>query len=79
MITFGAAENVRQAALALPLDSMLVETDAPFLAPAPLRGKANEPAFVVRTARRLAEVKGIPFDEVAAATTASFRRLFRTA
>lgn len=79
MITFGAAENVRQAAAELPLGSMLVETDSPFLAPAPLRGKANEPAFVVRTARRLAEVKGVSFDEVAAATTASFCRLFRTA
>ena len=79
MITFGAAQNVRDAAAALPLSSMLVETDAPFLAPAPLRGKANEPAFVERTARRLAEVKGVSLEAVAGETTANFRRLFRTA
>ncbi len=78
MITFGAAGNVREAAAALPLDGMLVETDAPFLAPAPLRGRANEPAFVARTAARLAEVKGVPVEEVAEATTRNFRRLFRT-
>ena len=77
MITFNAGENVREAAAALPLESMLVETDAPFLAPAPLRGKPNEPAYVVRTAARLAEVKGVPVSAVAAATTANFRRLFR--
>jgi TatD DNase family protein len=78
MITFNAGDNVREAAAALPLESMLVETDAPFLAPAPFRGKPNEPSFVVRTAARLAEVKGVPLSEVAAATSASFRRLFRT-
>jgi TatD DNase family protein len=77
MITFRAADNVREAAQALPLESMMVETDAPFLAPAPLRGKPNEPAYVVRTASRLAEVKGVPLSDVAQATTASFRRLFR--
>jgi TatD DNase family protein len=78
MITFGAADNVRGAAAALPLEGMLVETDAPFLAPAPFRGRANEPAFVARTAARLAEVKGVPLEEVAAATTRNFRRLFGT-
>ncbi len=78
MITFRMAENVRESAAALPLESMLVETDAPYLAPAPFRGKPNEPAFVTRTAARLAEVKGVPLEEVARATTASFRRLFGT-
>lgn len=78
MLTFRAAENVREAARALPLGSMLVETDAPYLAPAPHRGKPNECAYLPRTAERLAEVKGVSLDEVAAATTASFRRLFRT-
>ena len=57
---------------------MLVETDAPYLAPAPYRGKSNEPAYVARTAAKLAEVKGIPLAEAAAVTTANFRRLFRT-
>ena len=78
MITFRMAENVRESAAALPLDAMLVETDAPYLAPAPFRGKPNEPAYVTRTAARLAEVKGVPVQEVARATTASFRRLFGT-
>ena len=59
MITFQMAENVRESAAALPLEAMLVETDAPYLAPAPFRGKPNEPAYVGRTAARLAEVKGV--------------------
>ena len=78
MITFRMAENVRESAAALPLESMLVETDAPYLAPAPFRGKPNEPAYVARTAAKLAEVKGVPMEEVARATTESFRRLFGT-
>jgi TatD DNase family protein len=78
MITFRAAENVRESAAALPLGAMLVETDAPYLAPAPFRGKPNEPAYVGRTAGRLAEVKGVSLEEVSAVTTANFRRLFGT-
>jgi TatD DNase family protein len=78
MITFRMADNVRESAAALPLEAMLVETDAPYLAPAPFRGKPNEPAYVRRTAAKLAEVKGVPVEEVARATTASFRRLFGT-
>lgn len=78
MITFRMADNVRESAAALPLGAMLVETDAPYLAPAPFRGKPNEPALVARTAARLAEVKGVSAEEVARATTASFRRLFGT-
>ena len=78
MITFRMAENVRESAAALPLESMLVETDAPYLAPAPFRGKPNEPAYVTRTAAKLAEVKGVSLEVVARATTASFRRLFGT-
>jgi TatD DNase family protein len=77
MLTFKAAENVRTAAAALPLESMLVETDAPYLAPVPFRGKPNEPSYLPRTAARLAEVKNVALEEVAAATTAGFRRLFR--
>ncbi len=63
MITFRAADNVREAAAALPLDAMLLETDAPYLAPAPFRGKPNEPSYLPRTAARLAEVKGTTPDE----------------
>ena len=76
MITFRAADNIRSAALGLPLDSMLVETDTPFLAPVPHRGKPCEPAFVALTAAKLAEVKGTSIEEVAAATTANYERLF---
>ena len=76
MITFRAAENIRRAAAGLPLDAMLVETDAPFLAPVPHRGKPCEPAYVVETARKLAEVKGTTLEAVAGATTANFERLF---
>jgi TatD DNase family protein len=76
MLTFKAAENIRAAAAGLPLDAMLVETDTPFLAPVPHRGKPCEPAFVVDTAKRLAEVKGAALEEVAAATTGNFERLF---
>jgi len=78
MITFRMAENVRESAAALPLEAMLIETDAPYLAPAPFRGKPNEPAYVRHTAARLAEVKGIPLEDVGRVTTANFRRLFGT-
>jgi TatD DNase family protein len=76
MLTFRAADNIREAAALLPLDAMLVETDTPFLAPVPHRGKPCEPAFVVETAKKLAEVKGTDLETVAAATTANFERLF---
>ena len=77
MLTFKGAENIREAARRLPLSAMLVETDAPFLAPVPHRGKRCEPAFVVETAKRLAEIKETDFEEVAAATNANFDGLFR--
>jgi TatD DNase family protein len=76
MITFGAAENIREAAAGLPLEAMLVETDTPYLAPIPFRGKPCEPAFVVETAKKLAQVKGVPLEAAASATTANFDRLF---
>jgi TatD DNase family protein len=78
MITFRAADNVRDAAKGLPLEAMLVETDSPFLAPVPHRGKSCEPAFVVETAKKLAEVKGTDLETVAVATTANFEQLFRS-
>ena len=79
MLTFKTADNVRAAAAALPLVSTLLETDAPYLAPAPHRGKPNESSFLPRTAARLAEVKGVSVEDVAHATTENFKRLFRTA
>jgi TatD DNase family protein len=76
-VTFKKAENLRDASRAVPLDKLLVETDCPFLTPVPLRGKRNEPAFVVHSARFLADVKGVPFEELAVATTQNFKRFFR--
>jgi TatD DNase family protein len=75
IITFPKAEELRAAVRRTPLDRLLVETDAPYLAPVPWRGKRNEPAFVVETARKVAEVKGLSLDEVADATTANWKRL----
>ncbi|MEX2260923.1 MAG: TatD family hydrolase [Bryobacteraceae bacterium] len=75
IVTFPKAENVREAASIAPLDRLLVETDAPYLAPAPHRGKRNEPSFAVHTARCLAEIRGVTAEEIAAATTANFERL----
>jgi TatD DNase family protein len=76
VVTFKSAAELREVAEAMPLDRILVETDAPFLAPVPHRGKVNEPAFVADTARLLAEVKGLSIEELAAATTANALRLF---
>jgi TatD DNase family protein len=77
--TFNAAEDLRQTLASVPMDRLLVETDAPYLAPTPNRGKRNEPAFVALTAARLAEIKGVTPDEIAAATTDNFFRLFTRA
>jgi TatD DNase family protein len=74
--TFKNSGPLRDVIRTVPLNRLLVETDAPFLAPMPLRGKTNEPAFVVHTARLLAELKGIGESELAAATTENFFRLF---
>lgn len=69
IVTFRAADNVRESAIIVPDDRILVETDSPFLAPVPLRGKANEPAFVVHTAKFLADLRKTPFEAFAALTT----------
>ncbi len=74
--TFKNSAALREVIKTVPLDRLLVETDAPFLAPMPHRGKTNEPAFVVHTARLLAELKGVSEDELARATTDNFFRLF---
>ena len=76
IVTFNKAGALREAVAALPLERLLVETDSPFLAPVPNRGKSNEPAWVVQTARKVAELKGVDMAEVAAATTANFFALF---
>ncbi len=75
-VTFKNAEDLRDAAKVVPLDKLLVETDCPYLTPVPYRGKRNEPARVVETAKFLAEFYGIGFDELAAKTTANFNRFF---
>jgi TatD DNase family protein len=75
-LTYPSAQPLRETAARLPLDGILVETDAPWLAPAPDRGKRNEPAFVTRTAQVLAHTMGKQPEEIAAATTKNFHRLF---
>jgi TatD DNase family protein len=76
IITFRRSEELRTIAANAPLDRLLVETDAPYLAPEPFRGKPNEPAYVTRTAAVLATVKGIDMTELAEATTANAMRVF---
>jgi TatD DNase family protein len=76
ILTFRNSVEIREIARDLPLDRLLVETDAPFLAPPPHRGKRNEPAFVVETARTLSEVRGLEPAEIETATTENFHRLF---
>ena len=77
ILTFKKADEVRTAAQLYPLDKILVETDAPFLAPIPYRGKKCEPSMVKLTALKLAELRGISFEEVAQVTTANSKRVFR--
>jgi TatD DNase family protein len=76
VVTFKNSEALRDIARDVPLDRLLVETDAPFLAPVPYRGKCNEPAYVASTAAVLADVKGVSAEELAQATTANVLRLF---
>ena len=76
-VTFKNAHKLRQAAASVPLDRLLFETDCPYLAPEPLRGKRNEPAFVKYVAEKLAELHGVPVDELIAAVTANTKAFFR--
>ncbi len=77
VVTFRRAETLREAAAAVPLDALLVETDAPYLTPEPYRKiRRNEPRYVVETARKVAEVRGIAYEELAAATSRNFCALF---
>jgi TatD DNase family protein len=75
-ITFPKAQQIRDAARLVPLDRMLIETDSPFLAPVPHRGKRNEPAYVVEVARQLAELKGSDGEQMGQQTAANFYRFF---
>jgi TatD DNase family protein len=76
IVTFKKSDELRVIAASLPADRFLVETDAPYLAPGPYRGKRNEPAYVVETAKVLADTRGVSFDELARQTTDNFFRLF---
>jgi len=76
MVTYKNAANLRELAATIPLDRLLVETDSPYLAPVPMRGKRNEPAFVAHTAGCLAEALAVSVDSLAEATTVNAQRLF---
>jgi TatD DNase family protein len=75
-LTFKKSEDLREIARGLPADRILVETDAPYLAPVPYRGKRNEPAFLVETARILAEIRETSLGQIARQTNDNFFRLF---
>lgn len=79
IVTFKNATALKEVAKSIPLDRMLVETDSPYLAPIPYRGKTNQPAYVRYVAEHVAELRGISLEEVAAATTQNFFRLFKQA
>ncbi|MBI1261739.1 MAG: YchF/TatD family DNA exonuclease [Rhizobiales bacterium] len=76
IVTFNSAKALQATAATIPMDRLLVETDSPYLAPVPKRGKRNEPSFVVHTAAKVAEIKKISASELAQATTENFLRLF---
>ena len=76
-VTFKNAELLRSVAREVPLDQIMLETDAPFLAPIPYRGKRNEPAYMIETVKKIAECRGMSVDDIAKATSENARRLFR--
>jgi TatD DNase family protein len=76
ILTFKKSEDLRATVKDMPLDRLLLETDAPYLAPVPFRGRTNEPAYTAHVAKTLAEVKGLLLAEIERATTANFLRLF---
>lgn len=76
IVTFKNAKDLKEVAKNVPLERMLIETDSPYLAPAPFRGKMNQPGYVKHVAEHIAELRGISLEEIAAATTANFFRLF---
>jgi TatD DNase family protein len=78
-VTFPKAQQIRDAALEVPLDRMFIETDCPYLAPVPHRGKRNEPAFVRETARKLGELRGLSMDDIGEQTARNFYNFFKLA
>ena len=78
-VTYPKAQNIRDVAKALPLEKVLIETDSPYLAPQPVRGKRNEPAYVAEVAKALANVRDLGTEETASVTAANFRRFFHVA
>jgi len=78
IVTFKNALGLKDVARRVPLERMLIETDAPYLAPVPFRGKTNEPGLVKYVAEEIARLRDIPLDQVASATTSNFFRLFKT-
>jgi len=76
ILSFRNAEALREVAAMVPLDRCLIETDSPYLAPVPFRGKTNQPAYVAHVAAHLAQVKGVPVETIASATSANFEALF---
>jgi TatD DNase family protein len=79
IVTFKNAKELKEVARAVPLERMLIETDAPYLAPVPHRGKTNEPGFVKHVAEEIARLKGVPVEEVGEVTSRNFFRLFSLA
>ena len=76
IVTFKSAHELQEVARRMPLERMLVETDSPYLAPVPFRGKPNQPAYVRHVAEFIAELRGVSFEQIAAATTRNFYTLF---
>jgi TatD DNase family protein len=76
-LTFPKAQPIRDAALEVPLDCMLIETDSPYLAPVPFRGKRNEPSYVKETARKLGELRGLPMEQIGEHTSRNFYKFFK--
>jgi TatD DNase family protein len=78
-VTFKKALELKEVAKRIPLDRILIETDSPYLAPMPYRGKTNEPAYVRHVAEEIAQLRGIPLEDVGEATTRNFFELFTAA
>jgi TatD DNase family protein len=78
IVTFPKALEIQEAARMTPSDRLLIETDAPYLAPVPKRGKRNEPSYIIETAKKLAGLRGVPLEEISATTSANFRHLTNT-
>ena len=77
ILTFKNAQDLRAVASWVPMDRMLIETDSPFLAPVPYRGRVNQPAYVAEVARQVAELRGLDAEQVGEQTTENFKRLFK--